>query len=956
MSILQSPHPFASPIPSLSSIPPEDEESPAWLDDPLFQEQETPLDTSFWKTMPWASSPQRLKPVPRRLAPNESRLAAVWNEAIAYSKVPVLVVCVCLLWPLGVWSFHEFTHSTDSTFHPLPGSISADAQAAFANAYPNDWSDPMHPTFLLILESAKNVSLVDQPSESYNATKVFCEGLQHTINTTCWKTAWDDDCATEEWVKLSSYYTFHDVQLQYLAQSLTASRGRTMLIEIQYLLPDNATHHRERINQLMEVLESYGEANANDLFNVSYTGIKWFQADLMKATQSDLAKMDAIVLPLALILVGVVLPRANAGFVWIIPLVTMITTVCSWSIIMRFFAKTMQITQFTPSIMMSLTLGMGIDYTLFLLSRYFEIKNDKSMAIRHMIQHGGHVVILSGLTLMCTFLGLVFLPLQMLRAVGIGAAVAIGSALLVNLTVVPALLHTRLGNWIVSKRSDEGGSLIHTPEAPPASIWYRLSKHLLHPYKSVIIMLVIVQVLLPVARYAGDISSSISFDLLLPSAAPSLVSFHSLSKKVGAGRMAPFRILFDGAEANITVTSELGFDIMHRVIDEFIAIDSAEDNGITHIATGFDEVQPMVDALMDTLGMSIKAKQELKEQEENGTMCLDSVPISAQYAGIAVLKNKAIPHSLYMSAKYCAKIKPHCPVEALHTLDFIDTLATSKDAYATYVNVILSVDPFSDQGVAWLSSARATLQRLKDGGALSGVNVYIQGSAAIAKDAVDSVLSSFPTVIGVTMAVVFVLMGCFFRSVVAPLRSIVSISLTLSFVFGLVVLVYQHGILDWTGVSSWVSVENEVSWLVPVMAFSIIVGLSLDYDVFLVSRILEYRTQEGYGHKSSIAAGLHATGGIITAAGLIMAIAFGGLMLSSSPVLYQWSFMITTAVLLDTFVIRTLVVPIVTGWTGRYSWWPQFIPPTRVDLPGFDEEERLPLDGVDSGPLLPSTP
>ena len=193
---------------------------------------------------------------------------------------------------------------------------------------------------------------------------------------------------------------------------------------------------------------------------------------------------------------------------------------------MRFFAKTIQITQFTPSIMMSSTLGMGIDYSLFLLSRYFEIKNDKSMAIRHMIQHGGNVVILSGLTLMCRFLGLVFLPLQMWRSVGVGAAVSIGSALLVNMTVVPALLHTRLGNWIVSKSADEGASAIHAPEAVPASIWYRLLKLLLHPYKSAIIMLVIVQVLMPIARYAGDINSSISFDLLLPSVAPSLVTFH----------------------------------------------------------------------------------------------------------------------------------------------------------------------------------------------------------------------------------------------------------------------------------------------------------------------------------------------------------------------------------------------------------------------------------------------
>lgn len=209
------------------------------------------------------------------------------------------------------------------------------------------------------------------------------------------------------------------------------------------------------------------------------------------------------------------------------------------------------------------------------------------------------------------------------------------------------------------------------------------------------------------------------------------------------------------------------------------------------------------------------------------------------------------------------------------------------------------------------------------------------------------------------MIVVFLLMGIFFRSFVAPLRSVVSISLTLAFVFGLGVLVFEKGVLNWTQISMWNSGAGEVSWLVPVMAFSIIVGLALDYDVFLVSRILEFRTEEGYGHKSSIVAGLHATGGIITAAGLIMAVAFGGLMLSSSPVLYQWSFLLTSAVLLDTFVIRTLVVPIITGWTGEWSWWPRRLPAPRTFVYGFEEgEEEVEPDVFGEGasePLMGSS-
>jgi uncharacterized membrane protein YdfJ with MMPL/SSD domain len=168
----------------------------------------------------------------------------------------------------------------------------------------------------------------------------------------------------------------------------------------------------------------------------------------------------------------------------------------------------------------------------------------------------------------------------------------------------------------------------------------------------------------------------------------------------------------------------------------------------------------------------------------------------------------------------------------------------------------------------------------------------------------------------------------------------VSISLTLAFSFGLSVLVFQDGVLNWTSIRALTSIGDEVSWLVPIMAFTIIVGLTLDYDVFLISRILEYRL-EGYEHKSSVAMGLDATGGIITAAGAIMAVAFGSLMLSTNPVLYQWSFLVTSAVLLDTFVVRSIVVPILTGIAGKYCWWPRRLPDEQVC---FEEFQATPED------------
>jgi hypothetical protein len=332
--------------------------------------------------------------------------------------------------------------------------------------------------------------------------------------------------------------------------------------------------------------------------------------------------------------------------------------------------------------------------------------------------------------------------------------------------------------------------------------------------------------------------------------------------------------------------------------------------------------------------------------------------VSATFNGIAVLENVQIPFDVFVSAKYCMQMQPKCPWQLLRLLNWLDDAYTSDDRYATIISATLDVDPFSDQGLQWLDRARAALATLDLGSSNStsssssnsnsnnnntifNVQIHIDGSAAIAHDAVHAVYAAFPMMMLATCGVVFCLIGWYFQSIIAPLRSLISIAITVSVSFGLAVAVFQNGALHWAGINFSSSSSTgagdgnaAIGWLVPIMAFSILVGLTLDYDVFLVSRILEYRL-EGYEHKSSIALGLDSTGGVITAAGLIMAVAFGSLMGSSNPVLYQWSFLLTTAILLDTFVVRTLIVPTLLAPT--WSWWPrQDLPAAQHVADGFD--------------------
>eukprot|EP00980_Cylindrotheca_fusiformis_P031258 scaffold26088_cov132-Cylindrotheca_fusiformis.AAC.5 len=889
--------------------------------------------------------------------PSPYSTAAVWNTWIQkYHKI-ILVAIVLFLWPFGFVAFKGLSSKTDSSFRkPIPNSPSAMAQVALERKFPNSLQDPLNPSIFVVLHGTTNTSIVQNPyvqnqSLAFQAYLLSAMAEQPNGNSTAAK------------IQVVSYFSFLQRNLTLLARPLLSSDEQTTLLQVQYTIPTSEIKKTAYTKKLMENIDAFFK-NPPESVLVYITGLKYFSNDLRMTTKQDLKRMDMIVLPLALILVGTALLGRKSfiskGFycIWIIPLCGMVTTVSTWSLITSAMADHVQITQFTPSIMMSLTLGMGIDYTLFLLARYLEKRqNDesasvsrfeyKSLAIVDMLQHGGMVVVVSGCTLLCTFLGLIGLPLVMLQSVGIGAAITIASAILANLLVVPSLLYTPLGDLILPASVAAAPAACQSPSIPDASgdeqesesnaltqpllsddfvpesshnlqivrpresVWLWLSQKILHPYRSVICLLLLSQFLLsPLAWNAMRLKSTdTSFEALIPSDAPSLLAYRQLLKLGGPGGVAPFRILIDGTSNNATIDSNNAFDVMHQLIGELRHPGNSTNGHSSSLSSSSDVSH--------------------------------SLPV-ATVSGIAVIRNVPIPYAFYAAAKRCSgKRSSFCNLEVVRALNVIDESMTSNDRMATCLTVELSENPFADPAMKWLDLVRERIELLQREGSFQNFDIYIEGTAAIAHDVVTAVYSIFPWIIGITIAVVFVLLGLFFGSIVPPLRSVVSITCTLSASFGFAVLVYQDGLLNATHIRSFVALDPELCWLVPIMSFSIMVGLALDYDVFLVTRILEYRCS-GYKHESSIAAGLDSTGGIITAAGIIMAVSFGSLLSSPSPALNQWSFLLTTCVLIDTFVVRTMVVPALMAIVGaKHAWYPRKLEVGHVFLDGFDDSANF---------------
>jgi putative drug exporter of the RND superfamily len=183
-------------------------------------------------------------------------------------------------------------------------------------------------------------------------------------------------------------------------------------------------------------------------------------------------------------------------------------------------------------------------------------------------------------------------------------------------------------------------------------------------------------------------------------------------------------------------------------------------------------------------------------------------------------------------------------------------------------------------------------------------------------DFIDLTYGAFPwLVLGVLVLTYFLLLRAF-RSLLLPLKAILLNLLSIGAAYGLLVLFFKFGLAEQFGLIGFDQIE---AWI-PVFIFAMVFGLSMDYEVFLVSRMRE-EWDSGYGNEDAVARGLAKTGRIVTAAGLIMFAAFMGFVAGSIVGLQQFGFGLAMAIFLDVTIVRALLVPSVMKMFGRWNWW-----------------------------------
>ena len=200
-----------------------------------------------------------------------------------------------------------------------------------------------------------------------------------------------------------------------------------------------------------------------------------------------------------------------------------------------------------------------------------------------------------------------------------------------------------------------------------------------------------------------------------------------------------------------------------------------------------------------------------------------------------------------------------------------------------------------------------------------GLQIRVTGYAASSLDFQEDLLQRFPLLVGLILAATGVMLAIAFRSVLVPVKAIIMNTLSVSATFGLIVLVFQRGfgsqIFGLDGPTSAIFV------VVPVLVFAVVFGLSMDYEVFLLSRMKEAFDRTGRNDEA-VLEGLSATASVITSAALIMILVFGIFAFARVLVMQFLGFGLAVAVLLDATIIRMVLVPAFMHLAGRWNWWP----------------------------------
>jgi RND superfamily putative drug exporter len=251
-------------------------------------------------------------------------------------------------------------------------------------------------------------------------------------------------------------------------------------------------------------------------------------------------------------------------------------------------------------------------------------------------------------------------------------------------------------------------------------------------------------------------------------------------------------------------------------------------------------------------------------------------------------------------------VSGNASLEAILNDQYMRTMVGSDDR-SVLLTVTFVDGPFSSASVDSIGSMRQIGERI-DSASPEIDGIHVSGGTASTFDVSVMTQQDFGWIAVLVIAGIFLVLMFVLRSVISPLRSLVTILVSIAWTLSVTMLLFQY------------LMGASVIWIVPMVLLVVCLGLGLDYDILLTTRVRE-ETIRGRSNNDAIVESVEKTGGIITACGFIMASAFGTMMLSQGMLLREFGFALMFAILLDSFIVRIFLVPAVMSLLGRWNWY-----------------------------------
>jgi len=583
-----------------------------------------------------------------------------------------------------------------------------------------------------------------------------------------------------------------------------------------------------RSDEIAPLVDLVKSQDGQDGFQVSITGALTADADFEKLSEEDLQKGELLIgLPVALIILVLVFGAVVAGLVPVLlGLLSIVVAVALTALV----GQTFDVSFFVVNMISAMGLALGIDYSLFILSRFREERVRGLEKIDAIVASGAtasRAVLFSGIAFVLAMCGMLLVPDTILRSLALGAILVGIVSVIAALTLLPAVL-SLLGDRVNGLRIPVIGRRAINDAGSEGRFWSALVRGVMR--RPLVCLVAATALLLLCAAPVLAINTGFSGLTTLPDRFPSKQGFDALNRDFPGVGVDPAQIVIEG------------------------------DVSSTAVRSGIDTLKASL-ARQDAFGPPTEAASNTAD------IVLLSVPVAGDSDGPAA--TSAIRH-----------LRADLIPQAFGNVDTV---------------------------------------------------VLVGGTSAENVDYFDIVGRWLPIVFAFVLGLSFILLTVAFRSIVIPAIAIALNLLVVGAAYGLLVLVFQKGFGN--EIFGFQQVDAVEAW-VPLFLFSVLFGLSMDYQVFLLSRIKERYTQTG-DTADSIAFGVGSTARLITGAALIIIAVFSGFAAGDLVMFQQMGFGVAVALLLDATIVRCVLVPASMKLLGDWNWylpsWLSWVPEVHVE-------------------------